>query len=498
MSLHSRIVKGSIALTAGQVISYGTSFVRNWILARLLTKADMGIAATFAIAVSLFELVNRMGISGLVVQSKEGDRHAFLATAHLFQATAGFVSGALIFCFAGTLAVWFKIPDTVWAFRCLAFIPLLTGLCHLDVQCRVREMQYIPAIAIDVVPQIAITLLAWPLALIFRDFRVLLWVLLAKSALTFLGSHFFARRPFQLAWNSRYSQEIFNFGWPLLVNGTLLFGILQGDRFLVAVGYTPDDLGGYSQACQLSLVPGMMFVQVLASLMLPLLSRVQDNQEEFEQKYMLSVQSLCLFSAIFASTLIIAGEQLITLMYGPKYAGTGIVLGWLAIANAFRIIRAAPAIAASARADTKNHMMSNLFRITGIFFGIVVVCLHMPLAFLAATGLIGECIAFFVSMTRLSRRHHLPLSASLAPAAYTALFGMAAWTLVILGIHRASWLVAFSVALLMSVAAVIGMLLLFGCFRQMFLRECEAISVRYVPACHRLFGKRDGKSPSKG
>jgi hypothetical protein len=38
-------------LSLGEGVVYGASFIRNMILARLLTKANFGIAATFAMVI---------------------------------------------------------------------------------------------------------------------------------------------------------------------------------------------------------------------------------------------------------------------------------------------------------------------------------------------------------------------------------------------------------------------------------------------------------------
>ena len=51
MSLFRKSLKGSVELSAGQILTYGCSFVRLAILARLLTVADFGIAATFSMTI---------------------------------------------------------------------------------------------------------------------------------------------------------------------------------------------------------------------------------------------------------------------------------------------------------------------------------------------------------------------------------------------------------------------------------------------------------------
>ena len=96
MTLASRIVSGSLLTLSGSVGSYACSFIRNMILARVLSKADLGSAATLWMILGLFELTAKMGIGRFVVQDPEGDRPGFVGTMHALQALIGAASSLII------------------------------------------------------------------------------------------------------------------------------------------------------------------------------------------------------------------------------------------------------------------------------------------------------------------------------------------------------------------------------------------------------------------
>ena len=52
-----------------------------------------------------------------------------------------------------------------------------------------------------------------------------------------------------------YARRLLTFGWPLLVNGLLMFGIVQGDRLIIGTAYSVYDLGIYSVALTLAMAP---------------------------------------------------------------------------------------------------------------------------------------------------------------------------------------------------------------------------------------------------
>ena len=455
-NLRMKVLKGSMLLSVGQAVSQGCAFIRNIILANLLTKEDFGLASTFAITIQLFELVNRLGMSTLMVQSKEGEKPEFEATVHTFQLLAGLVSSLLLFASARWVSNFFNSPEALWAFQLLAVIPLMQAIGHLDISRFVRSMRYGPSVLVDTVPQVLITVAAYPLAIWMKDYRVILWVMIIRWILNAAGTHVYAQWKFRFAFKKEYLRAILDFSWPLLINGMLMFGVLQGDRFLVGHFFTKADLAAYSIAAQLTLVPGMMIVSVVSSIMMPILSAAQSDPIEFRRKYRTIMQILSVFSGLYAIVLIVAGEKLVTLMFGAKYAGTGVILGWLVSANAFRIIRAAPAVASSAKADTKNHMISNIFRFSGLGLGLIAIFLGQNLATLAACGLAGEALASLISTTRLSFKNKLPIWDSFTPMGLVLLFVAASGALALLGIPYKGWplVILITLALLAGFIAV--------------------------------------------
>ena len=62
--------------------------------------------------------------------------------------------------------------------------------------------------------------------------------------MTALVSHLVAERPYRLVLDREIMAESLRFGWPLLVNGVLLFVVFNGDRVIVGHG-----LGMATLAC---------------------------------------------------------------------------------------------------------------------------------------------------------------------------------------------------------------------------------------------------------
>ena len=84
-----KYLKGGLLLSGGSVISAACSLIRNIIIARMISVEDFGIAATFAMTMSLIEMASNLASIGCSCRSPDGDAPPMLATAHAFQVFRG-------------------------------------------------------------------------------------------------------------------------------------------------------------------------------------------------------------------------------------------------------------------------------------------------------------------------------------------------------------------------------------------------------------------------
>ena len=422
MSRGRKILKGAGVLAVGRALGYACSFARGIILARTLSKADYGLAAVFAMAMTLLELSGRMGFGQQVIQSKHGDQESFQASAHSFQLIAAIFSALLIAGMSLPMARMFGVPHTWWAFLLLTLVPLCQGLSHLDV-CRFqREFNYLPTVLVDVVPQLIITLAAWPLAVWFGDYRVIVWLMIAKAVFSAVLSLILSKRPYSWAWERAHVGSMLRFGWPLILNSLVMFGCQQADQILVGMAFSLDAVADYSLAFNLVSIPWFIFSQVGASLMIPQLSQAQEDTQRLRHDYRICLNLAAVAGVILTVPLIVAGEQIVVLLFGLKYQGTGIFVALLGVGFNIRFLRLTPAIAALARGDTINQLYSNLWRAGSIPLALGAIALKFPPHAIAICAIAGELLATLVSVVRLRKRQSIPFRDTAAAVVFVLVF----------------------------------------------------------------------------
>jgi O-antigen/teichoic acid export membrane protein len=488
------ILSSGLKLGANEGANQAGSFLRSIIIARLITPEHYGIAATFALSFAFLEMISNLASERLLVQAENADEPEFQGTAHLLQSSRGALNAVLLFLAAGPLSRLFGVPEAEWAFRCLGGVPLIRGLAHTDMFRLQRAMKFDPWIKVNLSSTLLITIGALPMAWWLRNYAVMVWVLLLQAAAWMVTSHLVAERPYRWAWRRSYANQMFVFGWPLLINGLLMYLIFQGDRLVIGAStrlfarasYTLADLAAYSLALSLSQMPQMFVANVCTSLFLPILSRVQNLRARFEQDYLACSQFVCLAAAASSLPLIVAGGWLIVLIYGNKYSASGVVIGWLAAMQALRIIRVAPTLGAMALGDTKNAMISNLARTLAFVCVLIVAAAGGPLQGVAAAGFAGELFALAVCLYGLSRNHAISARYCLEPCAVVTAGLVVAAIASRLGLGMWSAFAAIGLSAFLFGAVLTGMLIIYPELRTNLRTLLDVIRVRPVPEAVRV------------
>src|SRR5579862_6174703 len=196
MSLNLKVLRGSAVLTLNEIVSNGCSFVRNAILSRVLSKDDFGVAATLMVTFLFMEFIGKMAFGQQIISSKNGADRKFVDTAHTVQFGLGMFSTVLFLLLAHPLAHLLGVEQLTNGLRLLALVPACMAFSNLGAFTYAKELHFERSVSIEAIPQILITVAAWPIAVWLGDFRAFIWLQIAKAALGALVSYCIAGRPY--------------------------------------------------------------------------------------------------------------------------------------------------------------------------------------------------------------------------------------------------------------------------------------------------------------
>lgn len=420
------MLRQALSLSASNGVIALVNLFRNILIARLISVEDFGIASTFVVTMSLIEMTSNFALDRMLVQTPDGGSSRFQAGVQMLQAVRGAFGAAIMFFAAGPIAALFGVPDVAWAYQLLAIIPLLRGLAHFDMFRLQRKLQFQTIVYVEMGAVLLATASAYPLSIWLQDYRAMLWVLLLQQSTYTIMSHLLAKRRYRWSFDGTVARRAFVFGWPLLLNGMLMFAIFQGDRVLVGSMIGMKELGWFSAALTLAMAPTVVLGKTMDRFFLPQLSKVQNKPEEFKDLYFTATQAALFSGVVLALMAALLSELLIHTLYGSRYGPAVPLLVVLCVAQGLRISKAGASIAAIAKANTTNPLIANACRV-----------LSLPVAWFALTQgagiytiicltIAGEALALIVSLLMLHKRQKLPIKPLVMPLGLSALaYGVA-------------------------------------------------------------------------
>lgn len=489
MTIKETAIKGTLFLSSGRMIDRALQLLRNIIVARLVSPEDFGIAAIFVMILSFFEMISNLAVDALIVQSPHGEETRFQQTSQLITAVRGFIIALILLLFAGPVATLFDIPAAAWAFRLLAVVPLMRGLAHQDMYRFHRQLNFQPQLVTDICSQLLSVLIAWPLATWLGNYSALLFLIIIQTLARTIMSHIMAERSYTWGWETIYARQIIAFGWPLLINGILLFLIMQGDRFVIGAAdrlfaretYSKALLGYYSAAFVLSsaIIDGIS--SVLSPIILPLLSVVQDFQDKFLRRSSFCIHTAASVASLMGIFFTLMGGWLMILVYGHKYDAAASLMVWLGATQSIRLLRFVFNIIALSKGDSINPTISNIFRALSFVLAFIFAIEGTDIVWIAASGLVGELLAVSASIGMLRFRLAIPIQSLLSPL-IILLAGLALSILIRnAGFFNSSLLSSFLVALFLSICVATLFLMLFNDFRKELIVIMRPLLSLYKP-----------------
>ena len=401
------MLKNALFILSGNAAASLFLLARNLIVARMIPVADYGVAATFALAMGVVEMASTLGLQQQIIQAKEGDDPRFQAALQGFQLLRGVIAGVALFAVAGPFARFLGIPEVTWAYQILAVVPILNALQHFDIHRLNRHMRFGPLLLTGTVPATAALALAWPLAVWFGDWQVMLWSIIVQAAIGALTSHLMAERPYQLVWDRTVISGSLRFGWPLLVNAILMFLVFQGDKLIVSRALGMEALAVFAMGMTLTLTPTLVLAGSASNLFLPRLSQAA-QAPNFAVEAQKTLQTISLSALLFVLIVLLIGAPVVHMLLGVKYAALLPLLIWLALGQALRVMKAGPAIVALALGQTSNAMVANLVRVMGLPLAWVVVAKGGDLLDILLISIAAEGLGLWVSLALMLSRSNLP------------------------------------------------------------------------------------------
>ncbi|MBN9075603.1 MAG: lipopolysaccharide biosynthesis protein [Rhizobiales bacterium 65-79] len=324
-------LRGSLMTGVSQAVRIGVQFVSVAVLARLLAPQDFGLVAAVGPVVAFVGLFQNLGLQQAVVQRSGIDKDQL--NRMFWVMTAVGLSCTVVVLLISPAIAWFYGDPRMRNIAILAGLPLLIGsMAGLPLSLLNRRLRFGQLAMLDAASAVLGFLLAAAAAWRGLGYWSLLIGSAASAAITLAGAWRCSR------WTPgppdfRIDRDILSFGANLTGFNLVNFFARNLDNILIGKYSGTVELGYYDRAYKLLLFPIQNIVTPLSRVMIPLLSRVQHDKQRFREIYLRTTWMLAFVTAPGIAALVLTSDQVVDLLFGPKWQAVSPIFAWLGIAG---------------------------------------------------------------------------------------------------------------------------------------------------------------------
>lgn len=343
------------------------------ILARLLEPADFGLMGIALIFISFAERIGQVGVGPAIVQKQDITDHQLQIAG-----TLGIISGLLIFfifwIISPIIAGFFSEPVLTPMLRILGAGFILEGICMVPDSCLQRQLKFDLLLIVENLSYlIGSTLIATYLAWIGYGVWSLVWGFLLTRLTKAVILQFFVPQSFLTVFSFKEAASLLRFGAGFSLGRILNFSALYGDNFIVGRVLGPELLGVYSRAYQLMTLSSTYFAQIIDKVLFPALSKKQDDKNQLQKAYFLSLEAVGLVSLPLSIFMFTASGPIVLVLMGHQWNEMIPVLAVLSLGIFFRTAYKSGDTLARSQGAVYQHawrqLIYALFVIIGSFIG---------------------------------------------------------------------------------------------------------------------------------
>ena len=335
--LGTTAARGTAVTLLGQWAGFLLHMSSTIVLARLLAPRDYGIVAGVLALTGLAELLKDLGLGAATIQRRKITAEQLNALFWV-NAALGIVIAGVIALAAPLVADFYGEADTELVTVVLAVPFVFSGISVQHQALLSRTLQFRRLTVIDLESRAAGLTAAIGLAALGSGY----WALVAGAVVTAIV------RCLQLWWNCRWRpgrprwakdmRSLLTFGGWTSLFGVVNYASRNADNVLIGRYFGAAQLGFYSRAYQLLLLPIQQINGPLSRVALPTLSRLQDEPLRFCRYYQTALSGIAFVALPGIALMAVLADEIVSVLLGPRWSQAAPIFQVLAVAGAMQTL----------------------------------------------------------------------------------------------------------------------------------------------------------------
>lgn len=329
--LKSRSVRGGSITVIHQMGKLFLQIGSTIVLARMLTPEDYGLVGMVKATTGLIDLFRNLGLNTATIQ-KEEINHTQVSTLFWINLGVSLFVTALTIALAPMIAWFYNEPRLVPITLVLAIAFIFNGISLQHAALLSRQMRYRALAVNDLFSQtisISIGIIA---ALWGAKYWALVWIIVSNSLITAIGIWYQCGwRPGWPKWNQDV-RAMLSFGGGLTSTNFINYLTRNFDNILIGKYWGAQELGLYSRAYQLLMIPLLSINAPLRTVAVNMLSRLVDSPDRYRKAYLQMLDKILMVTMPFVAFLVVTTDWLVFILLGPEWSDVSNIFRWFSLA----------------------------------------------------------------------------------------------------------------------------------------------------------------------
>ncbi len=337
MSLKKQVKSSLLWSFSDQIVTQIVFVAFGIFLARLVPPSAFGLVGTVTIFSNFAVLFIDMGFGTALIQKKDADNQHYSSVFWL-NLLIGCGLYLLFFAAAPILSWFFNEPQLTLLVRVISISFIINSLTSVQSNLLVKELKFKQKVIFNWIAIGVGYSIAFYLAVNNYGVWAIVWMTLCTSTMNSLLYWFSTKWYPSFIFNTEKIKELSRFGLNVLGDTSVNYWSRNYDNFIIAKVLGSTDLGIYTRAYSLMLLPLKNISSVITKVLFPAFSKKQDDIPTLKIYYLRIIKCIALltFPAMIGLSLI--SKEFVLIFFGVSWEAMIPVLAILSIVGAVQSI----------------------------------------------------------------------------------------------------------------------------------------------------------------
>lgn len=318
--LKSRTVRSGAVTISAQGLKFVITTGSTIFLARLLSPDDYGLVGMVSVVIGFVQLFKDLGLAEATIQQEKITQNQ-VSTLFWINVFFSLIIALFSALLAPVVAWFYHEPRLIRIMLLLSTTFLFGGLTVQHQALLRRQMSFAVLAKIEIFSLLIGVVVAQIMAFYGAGYWALVYMQITSTIVYVLGVWLACRwRPSYPQWTPEI-RPMLNFGGNLTGFRCLNYFSRNFDNVLIGRVWGAGDLGLYSKAYQLLLLPINQINGPVYGVVLSALSRLQDDPERYRRVYFQAVLGITTLGMPLVAFLFVTAEQVILVLLGQDWLG---------------------------------------------------------------------------------------------------------------------------------------------------------------------------------